>query len=308
MDNAFKYVKKNGLATEKAYPYSPKSSHKCKKHKAAVHISGYKDVPANEKAFIKALSGRPLSIAIEADQQGFQFYKSGVFDGSCGDALDHGVLAVGYDKDSVIVKNSWGATWGDHGYIRLTRKNRNGGAGQCGMFSRARYPIGKKSESDFDKKNPRASMWTTILSKLRASADGTVLRGNPMHASCKGKWTFKGKKCADVSASIVANAKAMTGFANCKGEKCGYTVTSSSASKVSLVHETPVKHYKDDITLSFTDVSGDCAMDGYSTSETWYAHLDYGTNLCNIRNVVGKYDAEELGACTQASSADCSKY
>ena len=49
----------------------------------------------------------------EADQQSFQFYKSGVFDDpSCGESLDHGVAAVGYGttddgKDYFKVRNSW---------------------------------------------------------------------------------------------------------------------------------------------------------------------------------------------------------
>ena len=51
-----------------------------------------------------------LSIAIEADQNSFQHYKSGVFEGPCGINLDHGVLLVGYTKDTWIVKNSWGPT------------------------------------------------------------------------------------------------------------------------------------------------------------------------------------------------------
>ena len=92
-----------------------------------------------------ALSKQPVSIAIEADQKDFQLYKSGVFTGSCGTNLDHGVLAVGYGsldgQDFYKVKNSWGTTWGADGYILLGRGDEfNKGQGQCGMLLQASYP------------------------------------------------------------------------------------------------------------------------------------------------------------------------
>ena len=72
------------------------------------------DVPPNEKALLEAVAEHgPLSVAIEADQSVFQFYKSGVLTGACGTHLNHGVLLVGYGRDPVTgltfwkVKNSW---------------------------------------------------------------------------------------------------------------------------------------------------------------------------------------------------------
>jgi len=51
-------------------------------------------------------------------------YSGGVIDdASCGTSLDHGVLAVGYDDSAnppyYLVKNSWGASWGDNGYVKI---------------------------------------------------------------------------------------------------------------------------------------------------------------------------------------------
>ena len=86
---------------------------------------------------------QPVAVAIEADQSGFQSYKSGVFDAPCGTNLDHGVLAVGYGTQSGTdyfkVKNSWGASWGMKGYILLERGAKQTG-GQCGILMSASYP------------------------------------------------------------------------------------------------------------------------------------------------------------------------
>jgi C1A family cysteine protease len=153
MDNAFSWIEKNGgLCTESAYPYNSgttKTGGSCDTTCTVVEGSEVKDfvdvTPSSDDAMMTALSLQPVSIAIQADQQSFQLYKSGVFTGSCGTGLDHGVLAVGYGtmsgKDYYRVKNSWGETWGDAGYIYMGRGTEfNNGDGQCGMLMQASYP------------------------------------------------------------------------------------------------------------------------------------------------------------------------
>jgi len=145
MDQAFQYVMSYGLCTEATYAYTAAdgtcSNTTCTKSLNPGDISGFKDLPTDESVFVAAVAQQPVSIAIEADQDVFQFYSSGVLDdSSCGTNLDHGVLLVGYGtdagKDYWIVKNSWGATWGESGYIRFIR-NKN----QCGLTLSASYPI-----------------------------------------------------------------------------------------------------------------------------------------------------------------------
>ena len=154
MDNAFTWIQKNGgLCEESDYPYTSgvtKTVGKCETSCLEISnskITDFLDVPpSSDNSMMNALSKQPVSIAIEADQKEFQLYKSGVFTGTCGTKLDHGVLVVGYgsqqDGDFYLIKNSWGTSWGDGGYIKLGRgKQYNNGDGQCGMLLQGSYPI-----------------------------------------------------------------------------------------------------------------------------------------------------------------------
>eukprot|EP00051_Salpingoeca_urceolata_P026708 m.478291 g.478291 ORF g.478291 m.478291 type:complete len:343 (-) comp21101_c0_seq1:470-1498(-) len=148
MEAAFKFVIKNGgLDSEADYKYTARDE-KCKKHKEKKYVAKIKSfskVPRDEEdQLLAAVAEGPVSVSIEADKDSFQFYKRGVYDNAkCGHELDHGVLAVGYgtegSKDYWIVKNSWGKSWGDEGYIMMARGV--GKQGICGIAMDASYPI-----------------------------------------------------------------------------------------------------------------------------------------------------------------------
>jgi len=97
--------------------------------------------PESQQALKEALANvGPTSIAIEADKMVFQTYKSGILTSTkCGTSLDHEVLAVGYGSNYWIVKNSWGAGWGDEGYLKIGMDGGDG-PGICGIQEEPCYP------------------------------------------------------------------------------------------------------------------------------------------------------------------------
>jgi len=164
---AFAYAEKSGDDLEKTYPYvakgKPYVSGTCNKRLVAKadgvkRITGSTDVKPNSCVdLMAAVQKQPVSVAIEADQPGFMNYASGIFSGTCGTALDHAVLVVGYGTDGADeywkVKNSWGTTWGDQGYIRMKKSCASNGrqllgghggggnsGGTCGILMDASFP------------------------------------------------------------------------------------------------------------------------------------------------------------------------
>jgi len=157
MDTAFDWIQSNkGICTSAAYPYTSGTTKvdgtcntSCAKDSAAA-VTGHVDLftkkllkltPATDAQLVEAVNTNGVvSVAIQADESAFQLYKSGTFTGKCGAKLDHGVAVVGYTKDAYIVRNSWGASWGDNGYIYLARGDYNDGYGQCGVLSEPSFP------------------------------------------------------------------------------------------------------------------------------------------------------------------------
>jgi len=137
------------LEEEYQYPYTAQDGN-CQYNSGAVTVpsSGYGFVQPNDPNQLKGwLNNRPVSVLIEADQNIFQSYSSGVISAfqGCGASLDHAVLAVGYGniqgQDAFIVKNSWGDGWGQGGYVYIsTDGSANNGAGVCGILGQPVIP------------------------------------------------------------------------------------------------------------------------------------------------------------------------
>lgn len=149
MEGAFKYVIEHGQCMATSYPYTSgvsKTGGACQQCASVAHLSSCSDVKPKDQVSLKAAVARqPVAVAIEADAKIFQSYASGVLtSSSCGTNLNHGVLVVGYGvengQDYWLVKNSWGVTWGDKGYVKIGRSSSTNDAGICGIALDASFP------------------------------------------------------------------------------------------------------------------------------------------------------------------------
>nr|BAJ88051.1 predicted protein [Hordeum vulgare subsp. vulgare] len=144
---AFEYIKYNGgIDTEESYPYKGVNG-VChyKAENAAVQVLDSVNITLNAEDELKNAVGlvRPVSVAFQVID-GFRQYKSGVYTSDhCGttpDDVNHAVLAVGYGVENGVpywlIKNSWGADWGDNGYFKMEM-----GKNMCAIATCASYPV-----------------------------------------------------------------------------------------------------------------------------------------------------------------------
>ncbi|XP_041061014.1 procathepsin L-like isoform X2 [Carcharodon carcharias] len=150
MSNAFRYViRRRGIESERTYPYTARRG-RCKfqRRNIAARIQRYRFVRRNERYLAKAVQMiGPISVAIDAGQRSFQLYRNGVYyDRRCRRQPNHAVLVVGFGRESGrnywLVKNSWGTSWGDQGYIKMAKDSGN----ICGIASYAVYPLLQRSQ------------------------------------------------------------------------------------------------------------------------------------------------------------------
>ena len=147
MNAAMEYVHYNGgLDDEQDYPYNAEDGtcHYQKNESAASVKSVVNITQGDDQALQHAVATiGPISVAIDAEYD-FQLYSSGIYSSTECDpqALDHGVLVVGYGvtpqgKKYYMIKNSWGDDWGMNGYIYWDRDIPN----MCGIAQAASFPV-----------------------------------------------------------------------------------------------------------------------------------------------------------------------
>merc|ERR1711953_1428885 len=146
---------------------------------------------------------------------------------------------------------------------------------------------------------------------------------DPLHASCSVKWTLS-ESCATAQQKIIDQMNLWdnedcgpTDDNKPHGQKCLYHHTGTEGLVTTGTHTTPIHRYVDDLTFTFIEGSDPtCLVDAYSQSET-LSLLDYGTNYCNLFNLMDGSGLVNDPAftedtnnfiCTQRSSADCDIY
>jgi C1A family cysteine protease len=140
--NGYAYVKQFGLMTNESYPYIANDT-KCQydASKVVVQITGTISAYRSVDGLKQALMNGPASISLHAGTESFRAYKGGVYnDKTCPTDVNHAVQTVGWGHDTqsnldyFIMRNSWGADWGDQGYMKIAVTNTD--LGICGMLYR----------------------------------------------------------------------------------------------------------------------------------------------------------------------------
>lgn len=160
---AMGYVQEKGLAQTSEVPYTARDGHCAKAASLLARTSdnslgggsafgflGFQTLASNaEMPLVRAVAeAGPVAVSVAADA--WTWYSHGVFDGDCGNVVDHAVTLFGYGKEDAnkywIIKNSWGRDWGEEGYIRLLRHDNE--EAFCGLDKKPELGLACKGETE----------------------------------------------------------------------------------------------------------------------------------------------------------------
>ncbi|GMF27887.1 unnamed protein product [Phytophthora fragariaefolia] len=111
-----------------------------------VGVTSYDSVREDAGAIEDAVRNQPVSIFLYSGSSAFQYYSGGVHTGeNCDKTGSHSALAVGFGEtdDNVLywrIKNQWGTSWGEDGYVRVQRRYTGDSEGACGVEMYATWP------------------------------------------------------------------------------------------------------------------------------------------------------------------------
>jgi len=176
---AFEYAQTHGLVDAESYSSgSSLFNSGCgagEATKPVMSLQGWQRLPVNEGEPLRRAIAQHGPVVVSVDGSAWFGYESGVFNGCQKDSIvNHAVLAIGYGKDQSegddhdlywLIRNSWGADWGEAGHIRILRHTSDGAfcgvdkdpkqgvgcdggpseipvCGMCGILSDSSHPVG----------------------------------------------------------------------------------------------------------------------------------------------------------------------
>jgi C1A family cysteine protease len=169
---AIGWIATNGIAFSSSYPYKAAytGQSSCPKlAKSSLKVYGAGTIAqGNTDELSRAVAIQPVIVCVDATN--WSRYTGGIFN-NCGTTPNHAVLLVGYTAQYWVIKNSWGASWGENGYIRLAKGNT------CGIANYATYPLRTANYVDY---NPSCGSWVSYCKTNQYVIDNCKL-------TCKGK-------------------------------------------------------------------------------------------------------------------------
>ena len=137
--------------SEASYPYTAKNGvcHYNAGDTTGVMVNSYTILAIGDLAGMQtAIMSRPLSVSIDASQSSFNYYQAGIYaDTGCANdwaSTDHATNLVGWGTDAAtgtdywIMRNSWGTSWGEAGYMKVKIVPGNG---ICGIQTDGEWPV-----------------------------------------------------------------------------------------------------------------------------------------------------------------------
>jgi KDEL-tailed cysteine endopeptidase len=129
MHYAYQYMINNKICSIVSYPYVARQG-SCRQRRCTGQVGIRQTIPfTGETQLLQAVAQQPIAIALGISST-FQHYKSGVFNGPCSSSPNHAVVVIGYTPTEWIIQNSWGVSWGEKGWMRITRGRQLCGIGR----------------------------------------------------------------------------------------------------------------------------------------------------------------------------------
>nr|AIG55620.1 secreted protein [Thraustotheca clavata] len=130
---ALQNVLANGQCLSVNYPYTSGSN-------GSSIVSG----GSGEVNLKNRVANQPVSVHVYAGNTAFQYYKSGILTSCKKGTSDHAVVALGYGSSNGVnyfkIRNSWGISWGELGYIRLANGGSTTSIGTCNVAQVTYFP------------------------------------------------------------------------------------------------------------------------------------------------------------------------